>query len=181
MAKIFYGLAGEGRGHATRAATLVEYLRHEHEVVVFAPGHAYRMLAPRYEGTDVRIEEIPGPCFHYDRRKRVSKLLTMLGFIGYLRRVQPVLRELAARIRRDKPALCITDFDPALPRAAERCGVPYASVDHQHFLVISDLSGLPRRLRMHASMMARVVRMYYRRQVRSVVSSFYFPPLRRGF
>ena len=37
MATIFYGLSGEGRGHATRARTIVEGLRKRHKVVVFAP------------------------------------------------------------------------------------------------------------------------------------------------
>ena len=32
-----------------------------------------------------------------------------------------------------KPDLVITDFEPLLPRAARLEGVPYISIDHQHF------------------------------------------------
>ena len=55
MATIFYSLSGEGRGHATRVRAVVEELRKRHRVVIYAPGHAYELLLPVYEGTDVDI------------------------------------------------------------------------------------------------------------------------------
>lgn len=45
MSKILYGVAGEGRGHAMRARTIVEALRAEHEIVIYAPQCAYEMLS----------------------------------------------------------------------------------------------------------------------------------------
>lgn len=178
MARIYYGLAGEGRGHATRACTLVDALRGEHEIVLFAPGHAHRLLAPRYAGSDVRVVEIEGPTFGYDDRGRVDKLRTTLGALRYVRRLSALVGGVEQHMRRARPDLCITDFDPLVPRAAERLGIPYLSVDHQHFLAVNRLDGLPRRLRAWAWFMGRIVRLYYRRQVRAVVSSFYFPPIR---
>jgi uncharacterized protein (TIGR00661 family) len=74
--------------------------------------------------------------------------------------------------------LAITDFEPLLPRAAERCGVPYLSFDHQHFLLVNDLSRLPWLLRWKAWLLAPTVHLFYRRQRRTIVSSFYQPPLK---
>jgi uncharacterized protein (TIGR00661 family) len=82
-------------------------------------------------------------------------------------------------IEREQPDLILTDFEPALPRAANAVGVPYASLNHQHFLLTYDLSGLPLWLRLHARYMAWVVRAYYAPPEVTIVSSFYFPPLRR--
>jgi uncharacterized protein (TIGR00661 family) len=76
--------------------------------------------------------------------------------------------------------LAIVDFEPALPRAAARTGVPMISLDHQHFLRTYDLRTLPFRLRCHAAFMALIVRAYCQGQRETIVSSFYFPPLRRG-
>jgi len=74
----------------------------------------------------------------------------------------------------------ITDFEPALPRAARLCRVPFVSLNHQHFLRTYDLGSLPFYLLLHAAMMANVVRFYCSGQSETIVSAFYFPPLRRG-
>ena len=87
MATIFYGLSGEGRGHATRARTIVEGLRKRHKVVVFAPDLAYALLEPVFRETDVRVERIPGMQFAYNRRGHVRLLGTLTSNLSYLRRM----------------------------------------------------------------------------------------------
>ncbi len=179
MARIFYSMAGEGRGHATRVRAIVESLRHEHEFSLFAPAAAFDILSDAYAGTEVRVSRIPGLLFHYTDR-RLNYFQTLRHAAGYLWGLSDLVRRLEIAIRVESPDLVITDFEPALPRAAARCGVPFLSIDHQHFLVTSDLSALPRSLRIEAAMMAPVVNAYYRGQAETVVSSFYFPPLKRG-
>ncbi len=181
MNKIFYGLAGEGRGHATRASTIVEALRDECSFTLFTSDQAFDLLGRRYAGTEVQLAEIECPRFRYDRHRRVDKFATGIATLGYIRRLRPMVEAVARRIEKEGPDLCITDFDPVVPRAAELCGVPYVCVDHQHFLVVSDLSGLPFRIRAWSRFMAILVRAYYHRQVTTVVSSFHNPPLRRAW
>lgn len=178
MARIFYSMAGEGRGHATRVRAIVEQLREEHEFTLFAPAAAYQMLAEAYAGSEIRVVRIPGLMFHYTQQ-RMNYLRTMHDAAGYLWQLPSLVQRLSARIRDEQPDLVITDFDPALPRAAERCGVPYLSINHQHFLVDCDLSSLPWRLRASATWMAAVVRNFHSRQAETVISSFYFPPVLR--
>ena len=74
----------------------------------------------------------------------------------------------------------VADFEPLLPRAARLCGVPFLSFDHQHYLVVNDLSSLPMPLRQKAALAAPIVRAFYNWQVETVVSSFYRPPLKPG-
>ncbi|MGE3779673.1 MAG: glycosyltransferase family protein, partial [Pirellulaceae bacterium] len=50
MARIVCSLSGEGRGHATRIAALVEHLRREHDIVLLASHVAYDLLAPICRG-----------------------------------------------------------------------------------------------------------------------------------
>ena len=45
MAKIAISLCGEGRGHATRIATLVEHLQTEHEILIFTSADAREFLS----------------------------------------------------------------------------------------------------------------------------------------
>lgn len=177
MAGVFISMSGEGRGHATRARAVAEAFRADHDVCLFAPGDAHQLLAPLYAGTDVTVESIPGLRFHYRGGRRLDYSRTGRDALRYLVALPRLIRRLEERIRTERPALIITDFEPALPRAAKRAGVPFVSLDHQHFLLTYDLSSLPRRLRWHAAYMATVVRLYCSGQAETVVSSFYFPPL----
>jgi uncharacterized protein (TIGR00661 family) len=68
----------------------------------------------------------------------------------------------------------------ALPRAAARCGVPFVSLNHQHFLVTSDFSDFPADVRLSAAWQGCVVDQFYSGQAATIVSSFCFPKLRRG-
>lgn len=92
-----------------------------------------------------------------------------------------LVQRLRDAIRASRADLVITDFEPALPRAAVRESVPFISLDHQHFLTACDLSALPLHLRTHASMMSPVVSSYYQGQVATIISSFYFPPVHRWY
>jgi uncharacterized protein (TIGR00661 family) len=180
MARIIFSLSGEGRGHATRVRTLIEQLRGEHQITVLAPGDAREFLAPLYDQTEVRVREIPGLRFRYHESGRLDFLRTAAGAARYLRHLPRVMGEIEELLRRESFDLAITDFEPALPRAARRCRVPVVSVSHPHFLLTYDLRCLPRDRRLHAAYMRWIVRAYCSGQVHTVVSSFYFPPLRPG-
>lgn len=177
MARIFYSMAGEGRGHAVRVRVLVDALRRDHEIVLFAPGDAYDLLAPIYGSTDVRVHRIPGLRFCYSDG-RLNFLRTTRAAAEYLWNLPRLLARLERLMRHERPDLVITDFEPSLPRAAQRCGIPFISLNHQHLLVANDLSDLPPPLRHSATFMGLIVRAYYSGQQETIVSSFYFPPLK---
>lgn len=181
MARIFYSMAGEGRGHATRVRALVESMRADHELYLFAPHHAFDMLAECY-GTDpdIRLERIPGLLAHY-RGRRLNYFKTFLqGVPYYLRQYPQLVSTLVERMERFQPDLAITDFEPTLPRAARRFGIPFVSFDHQHFLTVNDLGSLPFRLRLKCRFMGSFVKWFYRGQQQTIVSSFFNPALRKG-
>jgi uncharacterized protein (TIGR00661 family) len=176
MATIFYSMSGEGRGHATRVKAIVEDLRLRHRVVLFAPEQAYSLLEPVFSGTDVEIRRIDGITFRYRRDGRVGYVRSLLGSLKWFSGLGRQLEELRPVFLMERPDLVLTDFDPVLPRAADRMGVPYASIDHQHFLTSFPLEGLPFRLRLRASVMVPFVKAFHWRQKMTIISSFYRPP-----
>jgi uncharacterized protein (TIGR00661 family) len=180
MATIVYSLAGEGRGHATRVRTIVELLRAEHRFVIFAPGDAYDMLAPLYAGSDVGVIRLPGLHFSYNARNAISPWRTARGVLAYALRLPQLIARLERELDRVRPDLAIADFEPALPRAAVRSGVPVVSLDHQHFLATGDFSALPAALRARAATLGKIVTLYDVRHAARIVSSFCIPPLRAG-
>jgi uncharacterized protein (TIGR00661 family) len=178
MAKILYSMAGEGRGHATRVRAMVEQLRGEHELVLFAPDDAYEFLAPRYPAgfPGVEVRRIPGLRFHYTRG-RLDLTRSLAQGLGYLWKLPALVRQLKATIRDERPDLVIADFEPALPRAARALGVPFVSLNHQHFLVACDLSSLPLALRAQARLLGAGVQAFHPGQAATIVSSFFAAPL----
>jgi uncharacterized protein (TIGR00661 family) len=180
MAKIFYSVAGEGRGHATRVRTIVEELRREHEIVLFAPHVAYDFLYDIYQdAVDVDVRRIPGLEFSYNGR-RVSYFRSIRQSLPYLRNLSTLVSRMERLLHDEQPDLIITDFEPALPRAAKRVGLPFLSFDHQHFLTAFDLSSLPWPLWLKAQSIAMTINLFYTGQKETIISSFFSPPLRPG-
>lgn len=180
MGRIFYSVAGEGRGHATRVRTVVEELRHEHDIVLLAPHVAYEFLNDVYQDSrEVQVRQIPGLQFCYKNR-RVNYCSSIWQSLPYLRGLSTLVNSMERMLIEEQPDLIITDFEPALPRAARRLGLPFISFDHQHFLTTYDLSSLSWPLWMKAQSIGVTIDLFYTGQRETIVSSFFSAPLRPG-
>lgn len=183
MANIAISVCGEGRGHATRICTLVERLVADHRIVIFTSADAHELLAKRFvsEAARVEVRMIPGIVFQYSGG-RLDVLRSITTGLDYqARTLGPLVDRMLGELEAFGADLAITDFEPALPRAARRLGIPLVSVDHQHFLLAYDLSSLPWSLRMQAWLMSNAVWMYVSEATDTVISAFFRPPLRRGW
>lgn len=189
MANIAISLCGEGRGHATRIATLVERLERDHEILIFTSADALEFLTRRFSpavlqgkgGTSVRLVEIPGIVFQYSGGRLDVPRSIAAGLDYQARQVGPLVDRMMRELDAFGADLAVTDFEPALPRAAARQQIPLVSVDHQHFLLAYDLGSLPLSLRWQAWFMSHAVWMYVSDATDTVVSAFFRPPLRRGW
>jgi uncharacterized protein (TIGR00661 family) len=183
MAKIAISLCGEGRGHATRIATLVERLGRNHEILIFTSADALEFLGRRFSTGDssVRLVEIPGIVFQYSGGRLDVPRSIAAGLDYQARQVGPLVDRMIRELDAFGADLAVTDFEPALPRAAARQQIPLVSVDHQHFLLAYDLGSLPLSLRWQAWFMSHAVWMYVSDATDTVVSAFFRPPLRRGW
>lgn len=183
MARIAISVCGEGRGHATRIATLVEHLMHEHNVLVYTSADALGFLRSRFseESDSVDIREIPGIIFQYTGGRLDVMRSIAAGLEYQARQLGPLVDRMIRELNDFGADLAITDFEPALPRAASREGIPLVSVDHQHFLLAYDLDALPWSLQWNAWFMSHAVWLYVAEAADTVVSAFFRPPLRHGW
>ncbi|MFM7243916.1 MAG: glycosyltransferase family protein [Planctomycetaceae bacterium] len=183
MAKIAISLCGEGRGHATRVSTLVHRLEQRHDILVWTSADALEFLRRRFASGHprVRIEQVPGMVFEYSAGRLDVARSIAAGIEYHARLLGPLVDRMIGELETFGADLAITDFEPALPRAAGRLGVPLVSVDHQHFLVAYDLDVLPLSLRWHAWLMGHAVWMVVPEADDTVVSAFFRPPLRHGW
>lgn len=130
--RIAYGVHGYGRGHATRALSVLQSLAPRHEVLIFAGGDARETLS---ESFDVE----PTPCldFAYRNGKR-SDLATFrrnLPWILDLVRSRGSVQRVTRRMEQFQPDVVISDAEPWTSAAGHALGVPRIGFDHFGILV----------------------------------------------
>lgn len=170
MAVIAYSCCGEGRGHSSRTLLMARRLREAgHEVHLFGSHEAYRVLSAAGES----IQEIPGYTIAYENNQVRLRKTVRENFARW-RQQNQIVMELTATLRRLKPTLVITDFEPFLPKAAANLDIPYISLDHQHVIPGLKLKTPARYWGYHAATLG-VVHWMHRGERENLVTSFYRP------
>ena len=173
---IAYGVCGEGRGHASRALTVVEHLRNNNDahIVLFAARDAYRFLKTHFEPTSgVTVCPIPGLNFRYVGR-RISYLKSMWGSVPFLCKLRSHVTRVAEKLQGMSCNLVISDFEPLTARVAGHLGIPLVTLDHQSFVTHMNLGELTPALRIKTLLMRPFIHLHYGcRPDMAVVSSFF--------
>lgn len=136
MATIFYGIAGEGNGHAIRAKTIIDELKKNHNIHVFSHGKGYNSLKQSFS-----INRILG--FHmYYINNTVSSFLT--GTINIIKLPLMLIASLQYPLAfiKHKPDVLITDFEPFGLYWAKVFRVPTISVDNQHSITNTKIDNI---------------------------------------
>jgi uncharacterized protein (TIGR00661 family) len=174
MAKILYGVAGEGFGHSSRSDLIGRRLLDcGHDVLFAASGKSLSYLSEPF--TD-RVNEVYGLHFIY-RKGKVHPLYTVLDNLAKYRRGLRINRELfAQKIEDFEPDLVISDFEPFSAWWAWRNNVPSIGIDHEHCLTTLALQNVPGWI---DRVKAQVVTLGYHAFARAyVVMNFFQAPLR---
>ncbi len=129
MAKIIYGVAGQGFGHATRSKEMIKHLVSQgHQVLVLTYGQALFFLEKDFE-----VLEIPGLILSYKNNK-LSYWETLLKNTKQLLKQTNNWRGIAKQFKQFKPDMAITDFEPLTCLLAKQNKIPLLSIDNQHQL-----------------------------------------------
>lgn len=124
MARILYGVCGEGLGHSSRSETVSSILA-SHEIVFAASQKAYDHLS----GLGKQVIRIQGLGFAL-KDNRVDVLQTLGKNLKGLEALASV-RKLVDFCKEWRPQLVLTDFEPFTAVAAKLLGIPLLSIDHQ--------------------------------------------------
>ena len=127
MARIVYGVSGEGSGHSSRSSeVLPDLLDHGHEVRVATYGRGMDNLAADYDCIEIEGLTI------VSRDNRVSRTATVLENLRRSVNLCKGGRELLrSGFRGFRPDVVITDFEPMTAWLARASGVPLITVDNQ--------------------------------------------------
>lgn len=130
MARILYGVAGEGMGHAIRSRVVIDHLARTHDVQVVVSGRAHDYLKAR-ENDHLGVNKIWGLSIVYEDNE-VQNFRTVLENVkgavtgGWPRNVKAWF-DLVAEFR---PDVVISDFETWSYLFARNYGLPCISVDN---------------------------------------------------
>lgn len=132
MARIVYGVSGEGSGHSSRAREILTHLlRKGHEIKVVSYDRGYRNLSSEFSN-ELEVSEITGLTIVSEDNK-VSPIRTLLENLkGLPDGVKSFRKTRKNLFKQFKPDCVITDFEPTTAYLANYYNVPLISLDNQH-------------------------------------------------
>ncbi|MGC4000037.1 MAG: glycosyltransferase family protein [Anaeromyxobacter sp.] len=130
MARILYGVAGEGMGHATRSRVVIDHLAEKHQLHVVASGRAYDYLKAR-ERPGLEVSRIWGLSIVYeDNAVRNVKTLLENVRAGLMGGLPHNVKAYFDMIEGFRPDLVVSDFETWSWLFSKTHGIPCISVDN---------------------------------------------------
>lgn len=180
---IFYGINGEGLGHATRAWSIISKL--DCPVHIFTYGLAFDFLNNK---TDNRIScsYIHGLKFQYNKPTtskgmplqsncKINILDTISHSLEFKSNyLDQNIKHIGWLVEKYKPKLFITDFEPSIARAAKIYNVPLLSIDNQHKFLYSRLKGLPLKYKLYNIICGLVTKLMVPNPDKVIISTFHY-------
>lgn len=168
MARIVYGVSGEGSGHSSRAREMIAFLESAgHEVKGVSYDRGYRNLAPDFDMLEIEGLHIATV------ENQVSVVKTFTRNLARLGEGRAKLRELNELFDAFEPHAVITDFEPMTAYIAAHRGLPLITVDNQHRMRFMSYP-CPVHLKKDGLVTETVVRLIVPRPDVSLVTTFYF-------
>jgi uncharacterized protein (TIGR00661 family) len=184
MAKILYGVSGEGSGHSSRARLISSYLLSQgHQVKIVSYDRGYKNLKDDFD-----VEEIVGLTI-VSEDNEVSKLKTITANLAKIPSGTKALNNLRATIKSWQPNCIISDFEPCTAYLASHYELPLITIDNQHRMRYMDYQ-VPADMRKDQLITETVIRAMIPRPWVSLVTTFHegklknertflFPPILR--
>jgi len=184
MARIIYGVSGEGSGHSSRARQMLSHLLEGgHEVRVATYDRGYKNLSPDFD-----VLEIEGLHIAAEENK-ISVVETFVDNVSRISSGVQSVRELRTLFKEFEPDCVVTDFEPMTAYLAQHYELPLITLDNQHRMRYMEYP-CPTRLRADALVAETVIRAIVPRPDVSLVTTFYtgelknertflFPPILR--
>jgi uncharacterized protein (TIGR00661 family) len=171
MARLIYGVSGEGSGHSSRAREMIAHLESRgHTVKVASYDRGYRNLSPDFDVLEIEGLHIASV------ENKVSVVETFVDNLGRLSEGIRALGELRALFRGFEPDCVITDFEPMTAYLATHYDLPLITLDNQHRIRYMRYP-CPPHLKRDAMVTETVIRAMVPRPDISLVTTFYFGEL----
>lgn len=127
MARIIYGVCGEGMGHAIRSVPVIEHLKKKHDVKIFSSGKAYTHLSARFDD----VKEIQGLHIIY-KKDSIDEIKTLSSNLMNLAGIARSFRFMWGQIKNFKPDVIISDMEIISAHIGLLKRIPVISIGNHH-------------------------------------------------
>jgi uncharacterized protein (TIGR00661 family) len=129
MVKIWYSVFGEGLGHAMRSAPVIQHLLKKHNVIITAGDKAYPYLSQKFGNRVIKINS----AHFVVENNEVSIHKTLLNFLNkFPNDLKVNFFSIFNQIKKFRPDIVISDFEPASHYFASILKLPIISLDNIH-------------------------------------------------
>jgi len=169
MAKIIYGVSGEGSGHSSRAKEMAGHLvKQGHDVRLASYDRGFRNLSEDFDVVEIEGLHIAS------EDNQVSKVKTFTENIKKIPEGQKKLNDFRHKIFKEfEPDVAITDFEPMTAYLANYYDVPLITIDNQHRMRYMNYS-CPENLDKDRKVTETVIRAMVPKPDVSLVTTFFF-------
>ena len=171
MAKILYGVCGEGSGHSSRAKEIIGHLLEKgHQIKIISYDRGLNNLSHHFE-----VEEIDGLGFHYDKNE-IRLIPTIISNAMKVPKFQSSIEKVLRMADDFKPQIVFSDFEPISCIVANIKKLPLISIDNQHRLTNTKIE-YPEKYMLEAEVAKAVTRAMIFNSKACLVISFDRPPV----
>jgi uncharacterized protein (TIGR00661 family) len=171
--RIIYSVCGEGMGHAIRTGEILNYLKSNYEVYIFASERAYQYLSERFEN----VYEIGGFNTVYEENAVHNTKTFIKGMKGLSKDLRKNLRMMYSVAKAVKPLLIISDFEFYSNIMAKILRLPLISLDNMHIITQTDIE-VPKKYLKDRIAAEGVVRSFIMGPQTYLITSYYYPPIK---
>jgi uncharacterized protein (TIGR00661 family) len=171
--RIIYSVCGEGMGHAIRTGEILNYLKSNYEVYIFASDRAYQYLTERFEN----VYEIGGFNTVYEENAVHNTKTFIKGMKGLSTDLRKNLRMMYSVAKAVKPLLIISDFEFYSNIMAKILRLPLISLDNMHIITQTDIE-VPKKYLKDRIAAEGVVRSFIMGPQTYLITSYYYPPIK---
>ncbi|MEK6888698.1 MAG: glycosyltransferase family protein [Nanoarchaeota archaeon] len=167
--KIFYGINGEGLGHAMRSAEVIRELKKNHDVSVFTGGKAKDYLKKFGEVKSINYLSFitRDGKIKYIQTFLYNLLISPLILLSFLKVIISCIL--------NRPKVIITDFEPLTAYSGLILRIPVISFDNQH--IVTDTSAGKIKNLSEVSLYKLIVHLMCPFPRKKIITSFFHPKI----
>lgn len=171
--RIIYAACGEGMGHAIRTSVILDHLKNNNELMVFASERAYDFLSQKFDD----VYRLYGFNTVYENNA-VNDKKTFINAMKYLPRdVKDNIRLLYGIANKFKPDLIISDFEFYSNILSKIIRVPMISIDNMHVITQCKID-VPKKFSRDKLKAEGVVRSFIQRPQKYIITSYFYPEIK---
>lgn len=171
--RIIYSVCGEGMGHATRSAVIIEELKKDYEVLIFASERAYKYLHKKFDD----VYEIYGfnTVYKDNKVQNIETFVTCMKSLPHdIKETMSLMTDIALEF---KPNLIITDFEYYASGLSYILNIPMISVDNIHVLTKCKLD-YPKKYITEKIISDGVIAVFLKKPEKYFITSFFNPEVK---